>query len=968
MANKLGIAFVRIADNVGGAYRHYQARFGATDFTFDAAGSDQVFEVDAGASFSVRLKWGVSGTPTFGVQNAISVNLFYENKDLATAGTGSAIRSQNAATPGNASGDETFTFWATSDGTSTGTPVSGIYRIRVIASRGDAVTWGPCDSDGNDTTPPAATTRTRDTMVLRFGMDFLSLVMRDQVPTDRAGDGVASPTTFAYPDSIEARLTIKGGPKDTTTNTNCKLQFDSADGGAGMTGTTGVIPVGSASQIITQRIGEAGAGDGGADTRFPSASTSAKLKVTVVGNAALVPASGNILWTHIANVTAGGTWTGTPDTAPNSVENKASEKTGAFTVDPRLTRVAVSAPAMPRMRNEASTFTLRVTNARSENIAQHGNASSAAKKQIDFAYKDGSTTEQSVLDVSPNGSHEYSPAVTWDGDDLAAWDLTGRQKDEVLTAQVFGANNPSVTTANIAQLSRRFLMSKTDLGASVSPGSITEGVKTGKTAGADDATVRNRGQTLFFECYIYNARGDRLATPTLNYNVRPSGSETYEDAVQSVALVAGKFSGSYAVDTDEATGTKALVIASGSASGSQETRTGNGGTGNFAESSTGSPEWTVSATYTLVCRNQGSNAAAGQLGAKRTTTPTEEDEGDHDFTIGNDAIYGFARVKDASGDPVGGASVLFEQVDVNGAVRQNATVASSVAAGYGGWTSKADGTTDALGVAFDTRTPSGLKTDPSPWKQRVTVTGHNGNDGTDQCLISMLSAYTANKNIIPSVGPFPGVANTLGHPTAVDGTHPKPGDLLLSGLAMLVDGVRVLPEATPELLVARFNTTTRKAEVLQSDGTFQAKTLANGDPNPAYFEDGDGRPYYFPFKFIVESLEWLSFFGTAAQIQAASGVPPGSEGTVGYVMNTGTWPAGKLYIVVKLTHGAQVFYDDEWEVFIAGTAQHPYSDDTLPERKVLWDTATGHNHDGVNSRKSKRVFDGAGFVTGFGKM
>lgn len=577
---------------------------------------------------------------------------------------------------------------------------------------------------------------------------------------------------------------------------------------------------------------------------------------------------------------------------------------------------------------------------------------------------DGTTEEDTHTTDDTNASgvltHTYSAGATH----KATNDLTGQAKK--FKAEHNG--NATVIGAAGYALSRKWQLGKTN-------GGVNNSIKTGKTAGADDATVRNRGQTLHFDGFIYNVRGGLLGAVVTSFNIRPTASESYEEAAVNVTLTAGgNFIASYGVDTDEAVGDKAIVIAegAGAATGTNQPRTGTGGSGNFAESDTSTAEWSVSATYTLIGRNQGSNEAAGQQGPTRTTVPSEEGAGDRDFTIGNDAIYAFAKVKDASNDPVDAVGILLEQIDPNGAVRQSATRTSSTASGYGGWTTKADGSVDALGAPFDTRTPSGVKTDAAPWKQKASVSpAHNGNTGSAEVAISMLSAYTANKNILVLFGPIHSISNVANPvlPTMPRGGAPgRPGDFMGVGLQMLVDGRRVTPDATPraQFAILSFNQTASKVEALQRDGSWldkdQGRTVTDGVLNAtttltsatAAFVAGDAgkslqgdgipqgtiiqsvtngttvvmsqaatktatdvevtigaaTPYWFDFKQTIESLQMRTMIGTAAQFQAA-GIPSGQESNYGYILDTSAWPKRIYSVIVKIAYGNQLFFDDE---------------------------------------------------------
>lgn len=510
----------------------------------------------------------------------------------------------------------------------------------------------------------------------------------------------------------------------------------------------------------------------------------------------------------------------------------------------------------------------------------------------------GGATEQTFTDTTDAATAEFNGSYTISSTARSTNDLTGDAKSVFFTCD----GNTSDETATVFRVSRKRLMSKTDLGASVDPATIMEGVKTGKTAGADDATVRNTGQTLHFECYVYNVRGERLAGQTVHYNVRPIGSETYDEAASSsVALVAGKFVGSYAVDTDEATGAKTLVIASHSALGTSQPRTGTtGATGNFAESDTATGEWSVSTTYLVVARTQ--------LDSTRNTDPI-----DTNFTIGEDILYAWAYVTDASGDPVNGVGIRFDFIDPNNATEDTKTA-----------TTGSDGYTPNPGTRFTPVPPKG-----TGWVLRATVDPtHLGNSGTDDQAVVMLSAFTADKNIIPAFGPSISIANGNGYATLTQqGSHPRAGDRLVIGVGYKVKGVRTAPDSTPvpRFMLSFFDLTTGKLKVLQSDGTWKSE----GDVGYV--------TQYHDFKFNVESgLQWVAYIGTAAQ-----GVTSGN----GYLFDTKDWDSCLMFMNVELYFNAQRFHDDDSFLFIRPNPQHPFHTDALPETNVAF-TGTGHKHTG----------------------
>lgn len=285
-----------------------------------------------------------------------------------------------------------------------------------------------------------------------------------------------------------------------------------------------------------------------------------------------------------------------------------------------------------------------------------------------------------------------------------------------------------------------------------------------------------------------------------------------------------------------------------------------------------------------------------------TSTPENETE-ETLFTIGEDVIYGYAKVTDSSGDPVNGVDLELSQIDPNGSIRDTrpSDVEAALLTEADGWSSR--------GIAFDSRPPKG-----SGWIQRASVkTAHNGNTGSNDQLISMLSAFTANKNISILMGPVNGVPNTIDGVVPTNGEHLKKGDRVLMGFAFLFSGVRtrVDTDTVPRFRIDRFNQTSSKVETLQSDLTWKA----SGDAGYA--------EHFFDFKTEVENLEWVASFGTAGQ---------GVTTSNGYVVDTATWPAGLVVVTVKFKYESQEFLDDEYFYMIDGTitrqhVAHPIAED-----------------------------------------
>jgi hypothetical protein len=424
---------------------------------------------------------------------------------------------------------------------------------------------------------------------------------------------------------------------------------------------------------------------------------------------------------------------------------------------------------------------------------------------------------------------------------------------------------------------------------STSAVSVNNRIFTGKVSNPTTQNIlRNRGQPVFFDAYVYTARGSLVGSISTKFNTRPTGSEASDDVDVSFTLASGRLNGAsatYDVDTNEPIGGKTLVVWSGAVSGLSATnqpRTGVAGNGNFAESDASTAEWTVSATYTVNCRTQKESA--------RNADPE-----DTQFTIGEDVIYFFNEVLDATGDPVDAVTVNMTQINPS-----SATTASQ------SQVTASNGLTPDPGAVFDSRAPKG-----AGWIMRSTVS-HNGNTDTCDVAISMVSAFTANKNISIGFGPVTGVSNTLGYPVVPSaGNHARPGDRFLLGLTYFIDGQRTAPDPSPvpTFMMARFNLALAKAEILQADGTWKNR------------DEVGFTEHFFDFKVGLEPTGgnptvYVANFGTAGQ-----GVTTGN----GYVFDTGLWGAFHLFVVVGLSYQTQTFRDDDWFPIVASSAQHPYS-------------------------------------------
>jgi len=1015
MAVFLGDAVV--VETSAGSTRYFALR---TEDTAGGTGSDRTtWQGDAGSSITLYFKTGTTGALPPGTASVVELLVYYET------GTGTLVRTlHNGAPPADGT---PYTFHFTNTGESGGSPRCGQLRLYVRADRNTAITYD-VNSDANG-----------DQGVIRSNMVVSDLSVNAYPSGSKFAYGTASNESF----TLTATHTQKYADRDNET-----YDLESTDATDVAVETFSDVEVGAATTTAQAYVVDDtyATGDNNYGARF-RVNNSGLLRTNQPWT---VPVDGG------ANVTQDGT---------NAVKRSAF-----YVVNPDVTIGTVTLGESVYNREETATLSFPITNARGESLT----------RSMTTRIKDsGGTVKKTITDTGgtygDGGAGDYAIAAT----DKATNDLTGDQW--TLEGNTTGAR--FTNTPNVYAVSRMWQGGKENTG-------VDGGVKTGKTAGADDATIRNRGQTLFFDGFIYNARGELLAGPTVNFNVRPTGSETYDESNDTVALASGQFQDSYSVETDETVGDKTLVVASQTTASANQPRAGTGGSGNFFETTVqrtlddvgtnhgllvglnvpvlvaspfsgegnafdfdGVPDlggnaagirirsdpsigvatsdntfkitakirrgrqgagvteaicgkwdtgisnenWLLQISgdkLALSCVNgsativsavgtttllqntlydiegewdgatlrvkvggvqEGSTPAFTAFQAPNATTPltigrisggasfpfdgiidkveltkdgtvvsrwemdalseeaewsvsatytvesrtqkTSERTGDAEstqFTIGEDVVYNFAHVADASGDDVDGARVDFFQINPSNAQTQQQL---DIATGSDGWAPDP-------GQVFDSRAPAGVG-----WIQRATINSdaaNNGNSGTNDQSIAMLSAFTANKAVITGFGAIAGVPNTAGYDTHVLGEIPRPGDRLLVGVAIIVEGTRTAPDATPvpTFSLAQFNQSTAKVEVLQSDGTWKDQ------------DDVGYEMHFFDFKQGVEpddgtggsgdALEWIATIGTAGQ-----GVTTGN----GYVFDTATWLPGSIFVVAQLHLDAQSFYAGRAHLF-----------------------------------------------------
>lgn len=743
-------------------------------------------------------------------------------------GTGTLIRE---IANSNVSSGSTFTFWATDDGTETGAPRAGTLRMymRISGGSGAVGTNYDVDSDGNQFSLGGAYT----------AFDFARGVLRaNSKVSDLDVSAYPAGNAFAYGAASDEAITL------TATHTQPyevrgheHVRIDALDGmDQQIEGDE--KDIGSATSTTQQFAVN--------NPNFDDSAKSYGAELIPVGVAQLLPDSDPaMLWTTFV-----------ADGVDVQQNGTGVRRQSFYDVDPRITLQNGVVGESVYNRGETAEHQFELVNARGESLT----------RSVGWDILDGAdTTVASVSDTGPT----YSNSRVIGDTELALPDDTGDQWSIVTT--LADAYN---VAANIYGVSRKWIF-RADTGEAAGT------VFTDKTASpsADGKTLFNRGQDVFFRGLLFNVRGEALGAVAGFFAPRRTDQEAYELPLTAHTLAAGGeltgASATYAVPLTSVTSPagRALVFSS---SNVEQPRSGGDGQGNFAETDIAAPEWTITDQYSVTMRSQKEPV--------RNTDPV-----DTVFTIGDDAVYHFVQVLDASGDPVEGATVEREQYDPNGVLSDSGQSVSQA----DGWTSAA---------VFQPNTPKG------GWTLTGSVDNHDGNTGTDNQLVSHVSAFTANKAIISGFGPAYGVANSVaGREKSAPGDLAKPGDRLLIGMAFLESGARVAVSADPppSFMLAQFNQADSKVYVLQDDLTW-----ANND------ETGFAH-YFFDFKQSLEDgLEWVAAFGTAGQ---------GVNASNGYVTDTGSWDPAGIFLVVQATYNGQSFYTGRSHPFAGPSAMHPMS-------------------------------------------
>lgn len=186
-----GLAVVRVADTVGGGTRAYSLSVADVDpLTATGNQSDANWQGDAdGGSWTLRLEWASSGSPTFGAADTVDITMPNTSATKTVSISGD-------------SGSSTFLLYRSS------TPWTGSTRNRAYGDqaqlnvrRTTAITWN-ARSDGSSSSLPAATTHT-----WAIGYWRSRMVLQSHTLSNVAVDG-AEPATFASPDTTYQKATF----------------------------------------------------------------------------------------------------------------------------------------------------------------------------------------------------------------------------------------------------------------------------------------------------------------------------------------------------------------------------------------------------------------------------------------------------------------------------------------------------------------------------------------------------------------------------------------------------------------------------------------------------------------------------------------------------------------------------------------------------------------------------------------
>lgn len=307
-----GSAYAKLADATG----NNGIVVKASTNTAEAPGtvpSNEVFEAAAGSALPVvRYSYTTFGTFAGVAPNAAQIDLFVD-------GSTTVVRTYTVSNP--IATNEQVTFYATADGTATGAPRAGTYRLRVQASNIQSL---PSDyrvnSDDTNTLLPTGDTNSTYQAFFRGGA---SLVFG----WSDAALGGAAPTNnrFRFPESEFFRSTF--GATIFSGMTTSNVTVSQRQGGVAKTTDTVAASGTTADLTRTGGVGSAS----GINNAFAAADTATAARV-VLANSTL---SGQP-WAHLTSLPSG--WAGTAGALGTGFV-QADSPAALFQVDPRVTFV-----------------------------------------------------------------------------------------------------------------------------------------------------------------------------------------------------------------------------------------------------------------------------------------------------------------------------------------------------------------------------------------------------------------------------------------------------------------------------------------------------------------------------------------------------------------------------------------------------------------------------------------------------
>lgn len=526
-----------VIQDIGTGTRQFALRADVGDGTWPKTDLD--FELNAGNSIDLYYRTRTTGSLGPAVANTIILSVYYET------GTGTLVRELHNGPP---PGDGTiFTFWATEDGTSGGSPRAGTLRLYVQAIRTHIGTYNINSDDDGDQ----------------------GVIRANGLASNIAVSAYPAGSLFAYGASGDENLTLTATHSqpyavrghehiriDALDGTDQQIAGDEKDIGSGTT--------------TTQQFA--------VNSDFDNAAASYGAEFIPTGVAQLVPDSEpDMLWTTFV------------DDGTNVEQNGDNVRRQSFyNVDPRLSFSAVATGETIYNREETATHQFELLNARDENLT----------RSVSWNILGGNDdVVASTSDTGPTYSNSRAIGDT----ERATNDLTGDLWGIVTTL----ADAYNIST-DIYAVSRKWQI-KEDAGAAAG----TVFTDKAASPSADGKTQFNRGQDVFFRGLLVNVRGEALGAVAGFFAPRRIDQEAYELSMVAHTLAAGgeltDANATYAVPLTSVVSPagRSLVFSSDNV---EQPRNGVGGQGNFAETDITTPERTVTDQYQVTMRPQKESA------------------------------------------------------------------------------------------------------------------------------------------------------------------------------------------------------------------------------------------------------------------------------------------------------------------------------------------------------------------------